>query len=337
MSIHAQIEKPFFPAETSRKLVAVVGADGFVGSVLAEAFHARRIVYGPCRPGDVHVTQAQALLHDADIIINAGGFRVRPGCTYADYQRSHQGATAALVPHIRRGACLLHISSASVLGKDRRNKLGNHVPPSPETFPSPAYATAKLEADYFVGRAAAERGFRVIFLRPAVVYALQGAGMIETMIGLAKKGIILRLYPRHARHHLCHTDLLVDVFRRVVERNEVLPHLSTFIVADPYTVTNQELETLFRGVVSRRVTTLPIPAGLLSAALGRTFHSARPKLDLKTWGEIFGVMNLDSEYDPSETFKVLQLDPSVYSIDKTLAPLVRQALRPTPIAERPAA
>jgi nucleoside-diphosphate-sugar epimerase len=310
------------------KSIAIVGADGFVGSSLAAVLGAKRVVYGPCSGGDVHVSQAKEVLQQADIVINAGGFRVRPGCTYADYQRSHQGAAEAITPWIRKGALLLHISSASVMGSSKDRKLGIGMPPNPATFPSPAYATAKFEADQFVEKAAARQGFRAIFLLPAVVYAPQGAGMVESMLGLAKKGISLRLYPRSARHHLCHARLLVEAFRRVIEQSDSLPHLSRFLVADPYTVTNRELEAMIERYAGRKLKALPLPAGLLSAVLTRTFHSRIPKLDLKTWGEIFGVLNYDTEYDPSDTFRILGIDPAQYSIDKTLDPLIREAFAP---------
>jgi nucleoside-diphosphate-sugar epimerase len=311
--------------EKRTKTVAVVGADGFVGSALAEALAAKRIMYGPCGEGDVHVSQAQAVLQQADVVINAGGFRVRPGCTYEDYQRSHQGATAAITPWIRKGALLLHISSASVMGKSKDRKLGVSMPLNPETFPSPAYAKAKLEADLFVEMAAARQGFRVIYPMPAVVYAPKGAGMVESMIQLAKKGTALRLYPRDARHHLCHSQLLVEAFRRMVEHSDSLPHLSRFIIADPYTVTNRELEEMIQRYAGRKLRILPIPVGLLSAVLTHTFHSRTPKLDLKTWGEIFGVLNYDTAYDPSDTYRVLGIDPAQYSIEQTLDPLIREA------------
>jgi len=305
--------------------IAIVGADGFVGGGLAEALQATRVVYGAARNGDVHVSQAGSSLRNADIIINAGGFRVRPGCSYVDYQRSHEGATSAIVPYIRKGALLIHISSASVLGKSKHQGLGNETPPNPQSFPSPSYASAKLEADQFVTRAAAERGFRVIFLRPAVVYAQNGAGMVDTLIKLAKRGITLRVYPRNARHHLCHMDLLVEVVRRVMEQD--LPHLSCLVVADPYTVTNRELETMIHQHLQQSRLTLPMPVGWMSALLQHTFHSKNPKLDLRTWGEIFGVLNLDTAYDPSGTFRLLGIDPSRYSPEKTLQPLIKEAFQ----------
>jgi len=311
--------------DRAKALIAVVGADGFVGGCLAAALGAERIVYGPCASGDIHISQADVLLQKADVVINAAGFRVRPGCTYADYQRSHQGATSVIVPWIRQGALFLHISSASVLGKSKNRALSNQAPPNPASFPSAAYALAKLEADQFLEKAAAERKFRLTFLRPAVVYGPQGAGMIETLLNLAKRGIILRLYPRSARHHLCHTTLLVDVVRRVVDLNQSR-HLNCLIVADPYTVTNRQLEMMLRQYLPRKGTTLPIPVSLLSTLLRHGFHSRNPRLDLRTWGEIFGVLNLDTAYDPSETFSLLGLDPSQYLLEKTLQPLMREGL-----------
>jgi len=310
-----------------KPLIAVVGADGFVGGHLAEALQAKRVVYGPCRNGDVHISQAEGLLRKADVIINAGGFRVRPGLAYADYQRSQQGATSAFVPWIQRGALLLHISSGSVLGKSKHQKLGNQTPPNPRTFPCPAYALAKLEADQFLQRAAAQGGFRLIFLRPSVIYAPRGEGMVDTLLKLAKRGVFLRLYPRDARHHLCDTKLLVEVVRRVIQ-HEDLPQLSCLVVADPYTVTSRELEMMIRRHLTKRSVTLPIPVALMSMLFQFSFHSKNPKLDFPTWGQILGVLNLDSVYDPFETFRLLGIDWADYSLEKTLLPLIQEALQP---------
>ena len=316
--------------ETPKPLVAVVGADGFVGGGLAKALnaestlHTERVVYGPAANGDTHISRAEALLGRADIIINCGGYRVRPGCDYRDYQRSHEGSTSVFVPWIRKEALLIQISSASVLG--RGEDLGNQSPPNPMTFPSPGYALAKLEEDQYLEKASRERGFRVIFLRPAVLYSPQGAGMVATIIGLAKRGVSLRLYPRSARQHLAHIDLLANVVRRVIQ-HDCLPNVSYLVVADPYTVTNRQLETMIRQVQRKRGLSLPLPIHWMSALLRCAFHSKNPMLDLKTMGEILGVMACDTVYDPSETYRLLDIDPSQYSIDKTLRPLIAESLQ----------
>jgi nucleoside-diphosphate-sugar epimerase len=298
-----------------------------VGGHLAEALQAKRVVYGHCRNGDVHVSQAEGLLRKADVIINAGGFRVRRGLTLADYRRSHEGATSAIVPWIHKGALLLHISSAHVLGKSKHIRLGNRTPPNPTTYPSSEYALAKLEADRFVERAAVKLGFRVILLRPTILYARPGdTSLPDNLCQLAKRGIILRLYPRDARHHLCHSDILVEVVRRILERDE-LPNLSSFVVADPYTVTSRELERMIVQYLGRRSRIVPVPTPWMSTVLRNTFHSKNPKFDLRTWGDIFGVFHLDTVYDPFETFRTLGIDSSAYSLEKGLEPLIRQALQ----------
>ena len=310
---------------STKPAIAIVGADGFVGGGLAAAIDATRITYGVAENAEVHIAQAGPTLRDADIVINAGGFRVRPGCSISDYRRSHEGAASALVPHLRQGTLLIHISSASVLGKSRTEKLGPRTQPNPAAFPSCSYAVAKFETEQFLTRAASERGFRVIFLRPALVYGRNGTGMIESLIKLAKRRIGLRLYPRTCRHHLCHMNLLVEVARRVIDQRP--PHLSSFVVAEPYTVTNRELEAVLAEWSPRPRLTFPIPVGWLKVLLQNTFHSRNPVLDLKTWAEICGVLKMDTVYDPSDTFRALGIDPSHYSIEKTLRPLIKEAFR----------
>ncbi len=168
----------------------------------------------------------------------------------------------------------------------------------------------------------------MIFLRPTILYARPGdTSLIDNLLILAKRGIILRLYPRTARHHLCHLNLLKDVTRRVVEQYDHLPDLSSLVVADPYTVTSRELEEMIRRHLRQKAVTMPIPAPLMSALLRHSFHSRNPKLDLRTWGDIFGVFHLDTVYDPSETFRVLGIDPSQYLLERTLLPLIQRALQ----------
>lgn len=305
-------------------LIAVVGADGFVGGHLAGALGANKIVYRAPQNGEIHITQAESLLRRADVIVNAAGFRIRPGFTADDYRRSHQGATAGLVPWIRPGALVVHMSSASVLGKSKDRKLGNHSAPDLAGFPAPDYARAKLEADEFLQKAAEEHNFRLIFLRPSNLYAPEAEGMIRSLLRLANRGIILRLYPRNSRQHFCDINLLADVARRVISNN--LPQSTALVVADPYTVTNWEMEDLIRRYLRRKTVVIPLPLPWMSAVFRHSIRSTNPKFDLVTQGEILGFMNLDSVYDPSETFSLLGIDPSHYSLDRTLVPVIREGL-----------
>jgi nucleoside-diphosphate-sugar epimerase len=310
----------------TKPLIAVVGADGFVGGHIAAALAAHKVVYRAPQDGEVHITQAEGLIRKADVIFNAAGFRIRPGLTAADYQSSHKGATAALVPWVRRGALFLHMSSASVLGKSKDRKLGNHTHPDLTHFPAPGYARAKLEADEFLQTAAADHDFRVVFLRPSNLYAPEAEGMIRSLLRLASRGIILRMYPRNSRQHFCDVNLLAEVVHRVIDDNS-LPQSTALVIADPYTVTNRELEEMIRSHLRRKTVTVPLPLPWMSAVLRHSIRSTNPKLDLVTQGEIIGFMNLDSVYDPSETFSLLGIDPSRYSRERTLEPVIRAGLK----------
>jgi len=310
----------------TRPLIVVVGADGFVGSHIAAALDARKVVYRSPSNGEVHISQAESLLRRADIIFNAAGFRIRPGLTAADYQRSHKGATAALVPWIRPGALFLHMSSASVLGKSKDHKLGNHTPPNIEYFPAPHYARAKLEADEFLRTAAADHDFRLIFLRPSNLYAPGAEGMIGSLLRLASRGIILRLYPRNGRQHFCDINLLTDVVRCTIDAS--LPQYTALVIADPYTITNRELEELIRRHLRQKAITVPLPLPWMSAIFRHSIRSKNPRFDWVTQGEILGFMNLDSVYDPSETLSLLGIDSSLYSQERTLEPVIREGLKP---------
>jgi nucleoside-diphosphate-sugar epimerase len=304
--------------------IAVVGADGFVGSALASALAAERVVWRRPRDGEVHVGRAGELLAAADVVITAHGFRVRPGCGYVEYRQSHELTTARILPLLRPGARLLHMSSASVLGTGLA--LGNRAIPRPSSFPSPAYATAKWEEDQYVERVARERGLQVVLLRPAVLYSAAGAGMVETLLRLARKGIALRLYPREARHHLCHMDLLAEVVKRLIARSD-LPSPTALVIADPYTVTNAQLEALTATAGARLRLPVPLPLPWMSALLRRSPAARRPGLDLRTRGEILGVLHMDTVYDPGETFALLGIDPARWSLERTLGAVVTEALR----------
>jgi hypothetical protein len=121
-------------------------------------------------------------------------------------------------------------------------------------------------------------------------------------------------------------NVLVEVVRRILERDD-LPDLGPLVVADPYTVTSRELERMIVRYLRQATRTVPVPAPLISALLRHTFHCKNPKYDLRTWGDIFGVLHLDTVYDPFETFRILGIDPSQYALERTLEPLIRQALQ----------
>ena len=121
-------------------------------------------------------------------------------------------------------------------------------------------------------------------------------------------------------------ELFVKVVRKIID-SQNLSAVSSFVIADPAPVTNRELEAIIRKHMRQKGTTLPIPLTLMSAILRRSFHSKNARFDLATWGEILGVMGLDTVYEPCDTFHRLGIDPSEHFPEKALEPLIGEALR----------
>jgi nucleoside-diphosphate-sugar epimerase len=300
---------------------AVVGADGFVGGALAAALDADRVVFRPARDAsETEIGNAGALLGAAGVVVNASGMRVRPGLGEADYRRTHEEAVRSLVPRLAPGALLVHVSSASVLGRDPLAPPPNDEAGRPETFGCPAYAVAKRDAERAAREAAGARGIRLVVLRPAVLYGRERDGMFGTLASLAERGLLLRLLPASHRHHMCALPLFVEAVRAVASAGEALEAPVT--LADPFVVTSAELTTLV-STIFRPAWTLPFPAGPAGALLRRLPRSGSPRLDLATWGEILSILALDTVYDAGDSFRLLGLDPSRFARERTWERLAR--------------
>jgi nucleoside-diphosphate-sugar epimerase len=305
-------------AEAGR--IVVAGADGFVGRLLVRATGGVPVAYGPPGSGEIAMEEAGAMLRSAAVVISAGGLRVRPGLGPADYRQSHAGAVETLASSLSADQSLVLISSASVLGRDPRQVLGNRTAPRPETFPHPVYARAKLEAEDIARRRARERGFRLLVLRPAGLYGGAGDGMIGSLAALAKRGICLRLLPGGARQHLCSALLLAAAVRRAIEPGVLWPE-EALVMADPFVLTNSDLERAAVAAAARagrrRFATVPLPPWAGGTVLRFLPASRRPSLDLETWGAILQILGLDTQFEPGPSFEALGLDATRFSRDLT--------------------
>lgn len=302
-------------------MTVVVGADGFVGGALASALGAVRVVFGAVRDSrETPFSEAGALLSAADLVVNASGFRVRPGLSAADYRRTHAETVARLVPALAPSSLLVHVSSASVLGRSPDSPPPNDEAGSPETFGCPDYAIAKRDAERAVRAATSTRGVRLAILRPAILYGPVPDGMIGTLAALAARGLHLRLVPPGHRHHLCALPLLVETVRAVARRGHAIE--MPLAVADPFFVTSAEIARLAREL-HRPHLSVPFPAGVVGAILRRLPRSSSPRLDFRTWGEILCILALDTVYDTGETYRLLGIDVSRFSRTRTWERLAR--------------
>lgn len=301
-------------------MTVVVGADGVVGSEIASALGAFRVVFRVPRPGEVSIDAADELLRGAGVVVNASGFRVRPGLTESDYRRSHAGAVERLVHRLSKGALLIQISSASVLGKGVKGTEAARGMERPDSFGCPSYALAKLEAEECAREAAASAGLRLAILRPAILYGSKPDGMVGTLLSVAARGVLLRLVPSSHRHHLCSFPLLLDAVRSIARSGEA--SVAPLVLADPFVLTSDDLAATVASVHPPRVV-LPFPAALAGSILRRFPRVSSPRLDLRTWGEILSILAMDTVYDPAETYRLLGLDPARFSRSRTWERLVR--------------
>lgn len=307
------------------KIIVVVGADGYVGKSLADDLLAKKVVYRNPINDEINIENSNNIISKADIIINAAGFRVKPGLSFNDYRHSHLEATSKLISLIKKDCVFIHISSASVLGKSTNKILDDNHIPDPKSFPCSNYAQTKLETDVWLQKRSTEKEFKLFIIRPSVLYSSGGEGMLNSLLKLAKKRIILRLFPRKTRHHLCEMKLFIKTINRIIKNHNQLSQ-QIFIIANPYTITNIQIEKEIKKNKTRSSIILPLPLGLISFFLRIKFFSKILKFDFITWGEILDIMNLDTVYDASSTFKLLDIKTSDYSKENTFSKLIKETM-----------
>jgi UDP-glucose 4-epimerase len=280
--------------------IAVVGAAGTLGAILRERLDAVAVELRGTDPADERIIPELA---DADVVVNVGGPRVRPGLGWRDYFREHVGTTARVARSMRAGARLVHVSSTAVYGA-RGERLGPASREEPTRFPAPAYACAKLAAESLARALGAERGLRVTVLRPSMVYGAGIDSALATLRRFHRRGVHLRLAPAHLRQHLVHVDLLASVVERVA-RGAAPLEARPLLVADPFVLTNADLAP------AATRARLPLVVDVRAAAtLGRTMTSVVGAAPLAL--QALGVLGLDNEFDVEATWPAAAVDPRAF-------------------------
>jgi len=291
-------------AGSSSASLAVVGADGTLGRILTARLGARGV---NVRCPDPRDDQPVAALSDVDVVVHAGGPRVRPGLGWADYFREHVGVTTTVVRSMRPGAHLVHLSSTAVFGA-RGEKVGPASREAPTAFPSAAYASAKLAAETAARALGAARGLEVTVLRPSMVYGPGVDSALSSIARLSTRGLSLRLSPASVRQHLVHIELLVRAVSQATLRPAVALPL---LVADPFVLTNADL--------------VPRGGGLPFALDLRAASAASEVLSRVAFGgsltlDALAVLAIDNEFDVAPTFRALDFDPHDFRRGTTFDP-----------------
>ena len=283
--------------------VLVVGKGGTLGAALAERLDADALELRMPDPTNDEVVPEIAR---ADVVVNAGGPRVRPGLGFADYFREHVGVAGRVVRSMRAGTHLVFLSSTAVFGARSGPPLSPTTPEAPTLFPSAAYACAKLAAETTTRALARERDVRVTVLRPSMVYGPGIDSALESVRRLRGRGLSLRFTPGRLRQHLVHIDLLVAAVAHAA--SQAPPQSDRILLAaDPFVLTNDDL-VLGGGAPIVLPVDLADVAGHMLGGLG---------IDAPSLVETLSVLAIDNEFDSRTLFTELDLDPATFARERT--------------------
>lgn len=281
--------------------VVVVGAKGTLGARLMRELACEGVDFR-ARDRDARDAAWRSVVAGADVVVNAGGPRVRAGLGKDDYAREHVGVTEATIGAMRHGAHLVHLSSTAVFGA-RRALLYADTPEAPERFPMPDYAAAKLAAERVAITAAKRAGVDITVLRPSMVYGPAVDSALESVRSLARRGVSLRFLPGRVRQHLTHVDLLVASLRAAFPKARGPKPL---LVADPFVLTNADL------VIPRGAPVfVPLPPFVRGSRLLRRLGVAQLHVDS------LAVLGIDNVFEVDGTFKTLSLPREQFDRDHT--------------------
>jgi UDP-glucose 4-epimerase len=292
--------------------IAVVGADGAIGSLLVRALDARPVRLR--HPGE-RLDALCGELAGARAIVNVAGPRVRPGLTWPDYLREHVGTAEAIARSADPGAHLIHLSSAAVYGTRPGEVLDARAAESPASFPNAAYAWAKLAAELAARAIGRERGLEVTVLRVPLVYGPDLESAITSLVALARKGLAFRLAPANLRQHLLHERVLVAGLQKLAAKGK--GSAAPVLLADPFVLTNEDVNAVIRSA-ARAPVAIPVP--LRAASRAATAWPGFPAQEAPGALAAFAALAVDIELDWREAYAHVGLSAGEFSRDRLWPP-----------------
>ncbi|SEP31743.1 UDP-glucose 4-epimerase [Methylobacterium sp. ap11] len=263
-------------------LVALTGSTGFIGRHLLTALAARgyRVRVLLRRPVDLPPGISGAVVGDlarpqnmaaalsgADAVVHSAGLaHAMSGAPEDDYRTFNTEATrglaqAAARARVRRFVFLSSIRAQSGPSADR--VLTEADAPAP-TDP---YGRSKLAAE----EALAGIDIDYAALRPVLVYGPGQKGNMAALLRLARAPYPLPLGGLSGRRSLVSVESLADAVDAVLRAPD--PLRRPLIVAEPEPVSVPEMIKALRAGLGRRPGLVPVPEGLLGAALALTGRS----------------------------------------------------------------
>lgn len=258
------------------RTIALTGATGFIGrrlmSELPKRGYSIRVLLR--RPPEHALQCDSAVIGDlarpqnlsaafagVDAVVHSAGIaHAMSGLPADDYRTINTEATVSLAQAAARAGSLRFVFLSSIraqCGASSEAPLTEDM----EARPTDAYGRSKRAAEEQL--ALLEHDW--VSLRPVLVYGPGMKGNMAALAALARSPFPLPFGGLKARRSLLSLDNLVDAVAHVLAAPE--PLRRAFIVADPEPLTVGEMVGAMRSGMGRRPGLIPVPEGLLRAAL----------------------------------------------------------------------
>jgi nucleoside-diphosphate-sugar epimerase len=194
-------------------IVAITGANGFIGKHLVRRFGERGWDTRPVGRADFDRDRAAELFLGADAIVHAAGATRAP--SVGQLRDSNVGLTDRVVEEASRAGVrrIVFLSSLAAVGPS----ASRNQPVSETTLASPveAYGKSKLDAEDVIRRS----GLSFTILRPAAVYGPGDSDFLQ-LFRVATRGIALHAGNRLQWLSIIHVSDLVDAVVSATETDE---------------------------------------------------------------------------------------------------------------------
>jgi len=213
-------------------IVAITGANGFIGQHLCERFGDRGDVVRPIVRCDLESPSIGDRFEGVDVVVHAAGATRAP--TRALLRASNVDLTKRIIELAQQAnvARFVFVSSQAAAGP----ASFLDAPVTEEMSPAPidAYGRSKLDAEQAVR--ASDTPW--VIVRPAAVYGPRDRDFLRAF-RLAARSIAIHAVPRRNRFSIVHVADLVDALLRAGDRPEAVGR--TYNVANDAPVSFQEL------------------------------------------------------------------------------------------------
>jgi nucleoside-diphosphate-sugar epimerase len=268
-------------------MIAVTGANGFVGRALIEQLRAegvpvRAVVRQVTDPQEVGVgaigpyTDWTAALDGVDCVIHCAAHVHQMGQAPQDaeeqYQQINTQGTAWLATEAARLGVrrLVFVSSVKVMGEASPPGAPWRIsdPPHPED----PYGRSKWAAEQALWEVSSQSGLEVVIVRPPLVYGPGVKANFRSLMRWVQRGWPLPFGAIHNHRSLVALDNLISVLALCARAPRAAGQ--TFFVSDGHDLSTNELARAIARACGRQALLLPVPPAWLRLAGRMTGRSA---------------------------------------------------------------